>query len=495
MSAPVKFPTVPSKTLAASMNSTAYTMQISDILGWDAVALTATDFGTELWVVFRDATNTFMEIMQVDPTTIANQSITILKRGLDFYGGSTEIDANKLTWIKNDTIIELGSNPPQLLKAITDYIDSIAIAGAPNASSILQGLVQIPTAAQINAGNAIGSTTAPLAITPDQLALSVYGTQLAPMNGVVFLNAVTGMVFEYSGSTAPTGFLMADGSSYNHETQTALALIHVGRFGYGTGQTFTVNASTDVVTANSHGFSNGYHVLVDSTVTLPGGLSKQVIYYVINVTTNTFQLSTTSGGSAVNITDTGTGTHTVYNNSLLPNRCGRTAIGSGTGTKVATIASILGNVFTVTGLTNAANNEFITGQPVVFTATTAGNLVNATTYYVVKVTATTFSVSTTLANAQNGTVITLLGTEAGTFTISLTARTFATTGGEENHAMSSSEILAHTHALGGVGGSGNHVALTTNINPGSGDTTTSVGGNNPMNNMSPFLVMNFIIKT
>lgn len=166
MSQPVKFASVPSKTLATSINAAATSIQVSDIKGWDGVALVAADFGTELWCVLRDSTNTFMELMQIDPTTIANSSITIIKRGLDFYGGSTEISANKLTWVKNDTIVELGSNPPQMYKAILDYIDTIAIAGAPTASTILQGLVQIPTQAQVLSKTATGSTGASLAVTP-----------------------------------------------------------------------------------------------------------------------------------------------------------------------------------------------------------------------------------------------------------------------------------------------------------------------------------------
>lgn len=115
MATTVKFVTVPSKTLASSINSSAMSIQLSDIQGWNGVDLTSADFGDVLWAVLRDSTNTFMEIIQLDPTTIAASSITILKRGLDFSGGSVEVTANKLTWIKNDTIIELGSNPPQLL--------------------------------------------------------------------------------------------------------------------------------------------------------------------------------------------------------------------------------------------------------------------------------------------------------------------------------------------------------------------------------------------
>lgn len=115
MSVTIKFVTVPSKTLVTSINSSAYSIQISDILGWDGNALTSANFGDVLWAILRNSTNTQMEIMQLDPTTIANSSITVLARGLDFSGGLVEVPANKLTWIKNDTIIELGTNPPQLL--------------------------------------------------------------------------------------------------------------------------------------------------------------------------------------------------------------------------------------------------------------------------------------------------------------------------------------------------------------------------------------------
>lgn len=115
MATEVKFVTVPSKTLAASINAAAMTIQLSDILGWDGNALAAANFGDVLWCVLRDSSNSFMELMKLDPTTIAAGSITVLKRGLDFSGADTEVTVNKLTWIKNDTIVELGSNPPQLL--------------------------------------------------------------------------------------------------------------------------------------------------------------------------------------------------------------------------------------------------------------------------------------------------------------------------------------------------------------------------------------------
>lgn len=69
-------------------------------------------------------------------------------------------------------------------------------------------------------------------------------------------------------------------------------------------------AVTDVITSNAHGMVEGDLVFVSTTTTLPAGLSASTNYYVIDPTTNTFKLSATRGGSSVDITTTGTGTHT-----------------------------------------------------------------------------------------------------------------------------------------------------------------------------------------
>jgi len=69
-------------------------------------------------------------------------------------------------------------------------------------------------------------------------------------------------------------------------------------------------ATTDIITSAAHGLVNGNKVVLTTTDTLPAGLSTGTVYYVIDVTTNTFKLSTQRGGGPVDITDTGTGTHT-----------------------------------------------------------------------------------------------------------------------------------------------------------------------------------------
>lgn len=73
--------------------------------------------------------------------------------------------------------------------------------------------------------------------------------------------------------------------------------------------TFTA-ATTDIITSNAHGLVEGDLIHVSSATTLPAGLSASTDYYARDITTNTFKVSTTMGGSAVDITDTGTGTHT-----------------------------------------------------------------------------------------------------------------------------------------------------------------------------------------
>lgn len=76
-------------------------------------------------------------------------------------------------------------------------------------------------------------------------------------------------------------------------------------------QTFTVVAATDVITAVGHGLLNGDRVRVSSDTALPAGLAAATDYYVISATADTFKLSLTDGGASVDITNTGTGTHSV----------------------------------------------------------------------------------------------------------------------------------------------------------------------------------------
>jgi len=80
-----------------------------------------------------------------------------------------------------------------------------------------------------------------------------------------------------------------------------------------TDNTFTVNTTTEVLTTSGdHGLVNDDTVTLTTTGTLPAGLSVDRIYYVLTTPApNTLTLSTTKDGTTVDITGTGSGTHTL----------------------------------------------------------------------------------------------------------------------------------------------------------------------------------------
>ncbi len=208
--------TFPPKRLAAEITSSDLSFKLPDIVGWDGVNdITSASFGTVHYITFRNDTNTQIEIMQIDPSTIANYAtsgITINLRGLSYDGTSlTEDSARKFTWPRNETIVELGTNPPQLygdllslgraqtvtgvitfdnaaiprldatgvygagteLYFVTkEYVDALTFAGAPDASTTAKGIVEEATQAELIAGTAAGSTAARLFVNPSLFATS-----------------------------------------------------------------------------------------------------------------------------------------------------------------------------------------------------------------------------------------------------------------------------------------------------------------------------------
>jgi hypothetical protein len=75
--------------------------------------------------------------------------------------------------------------------------------------------------------------------------------------------------------------------------------------GHNSAVTFTDDG--DLVTCDNHGFANG-DVLMFSARATTTGISTYTGYFVINATTNTFQLASTANGTALPLTNNGTGT-------------------------------------------------------------------------------------------------------------------------------------------------------------------------------------------
>lgn len=76
-------------------------------------------------------------------------------------------------------------------------------------------------------------------------------------------------------------------------------------------QTFTA-ATTDLLTCNDHGVKEGNQIVVATSGTLPTGLAAATRYFPIEISPNSFKVALTPSGPPIDITGTGSGTHTFY---------------------------------------------------------------------------------------------------------------------------------------------------------------------------------------
>lgn len=135
-----------------------------------------------------------------------------------------------------------------------------------------------------------------------------------------------------------------------------------------------------------------------------------------------------------------------------------------------------------------------TGMPVTFTLSSGSitGLTSGNTYYVIRTSAVTVKLASSLANAQNNNPIDFTGKSSPVWTIQYnsTPRQLGEYVGEEYHAMSAGELLAHTHSE--VGNNGSQGPIGGGL--GGADTTGSTGGNQFMNNMQPTLFLTLMMK-
>lgn len=132
--------------------------------------------------------------------------------------------------------------------------------------------------------------------------------------------------------------------------------------------TITV-ASPAVVTLNNHGLTVDDSIRFTTTGALPTGLTVGTKYYVISagLTTNTFRLSATQGGTAINTSGTQSGVHTLYrttpravsdtDTTLLPTASEKTALGGSQGAPGSTNKYI-----TQDNVTDASSDQTQTTQ-------------------------------------------------------------------------------------------------------------------------------------
>lgn len=414
------------------------------------------------------------------------------------------------------------SNTSHLLDQIITYVDNIAIAGSPDADETTKGVMEVATSSEIDNGKDTGSTGADLAVTPDQLGNSKYSKRLPSTEGDEYLSAIVGTIMPTVRVNAPSGFLLCQGQSVSNQSYKDLASVIAGRYGLGNSTDFTVDTNNDEIDANSHGLSNGDLLLLTSDGTLPSPFSENTAYYVINASANSFQLASSSGGSPISITDTGSGTHSFNESFRIPDL--RSSVPLGRGQRVETFDFEDSDVDTGNDEITVRDNDWLKNGTEVTLSNSGGSLpsgLSSGTYYVIRVNSTTVKLASSRSDVDqsgdNSSAIDITGASGGgthTITLTLSSRSLSDAGGEEEHQSIEDEMPSHYHGIASRGDSNGwnleFVTTTSNNDSDSGTPTQRQlvserhndrpaterrGSDNPHNNMPPYTVINYMIKT
>lgn len=125
------------------------------------------------------------------------------------------------------------------------------------------------------------------------------------INSDMRLNLVVDVVVGQCAVIGTTNVGLRNGNGFGLWTNTKTAAVSAS-----TDKTISsVTAGTGTLTSNSHGYTAGQLVTINSSGAVPGGLFAGGKYFVTNPTTNTFQLSASYNGPAItSFLDAGSGT-------------------------------------------------------------------------------------------------------------------------------------------------------------------------------------------
>lgn len=188
-----------------------------------------------------------------------------------------------------------------------------ATSASNSASAAAASAASISLPVPIASGGT-GTTTASAARTalgvPANDGTGASGTWGISISGYSGNGIPAGAVSAFAMNRAPSGWLACDGTAVSRTTYATLFAALV------VSATATISiASPGVVTWTAHGLKANDPVKFTTTGALPTGLVANTTYYVVgaSISTNTFQLSATAGGSAINTSGTQSGTHTAIN--------------------------------------------------------------------------------------------------------------------------------------------------------------------------------------
>lgn len=200
----VKPRSVPTKTLAQNLSSSGTILYLNNTLDWDGAQLSSSDFGTEAFATLRNAANTQIEFVEIDPTTIdSNAAITITKRGLGYDGTRVASTETKYNWSAFDTYVELGADAPALLAEYAALDGNNSFSGV---NSFTQP-VTVPTPVNdTDAANKgwVATVVNGGAITVSQVVISGTCGENVVAGNLLYLKAADGKWWKTDADTAAT---------------------------------------------------------------------------------------------------------------------------------------------------------------------------------------------------------------------------------------------------------------------------------------------------
>jgi hypothetical protein len=252
-------------------------------------------------------------------------------------------------------------------------------------------------------------------------------------NEIVTYNNGGGTVI--SGLTNNTSYYvdLIDTNRFGLKATTAGARINLTGYGAtGTNHTFTsvrTNPTKNTIFVASHGLPNGSQLLYDiNGGTSIGGLTDLATYYVIDASTDRFRLSEVVGGAEVDLTTVGVGTQvlTIQSEGSFDGVYAIDAVNSPTEFTLSNTLEIpkttrgfdpSTDLNTGTDTFTINSHRYTTGTPVEYDnggGSDVGGLTTGETYYVIRVTSSTFKLAATYVDAIAGTKIDITSAGSGT---------------------------------------------------------------------------------
>lgn len=246
-----------------------------------------------------------------------------------------------LNGVGAQSLVDSGGANAKILVPVTGvsgYVFGESYAQLTGAAFMFKNLVANTGATTINVGQTAGTLIGVKSLTRANGAALTGGELIAGSYNLIFYDLANdrfelvilsesqlppGVEMFWPAATPPSGWLEEDGALYSMDTYENLLDIILDIYGVDSGVVFTSNFSTDILTSNTHGKSDGEIItLSNSGGALPANLGTGTKYFIISATTDTFQVSLTSGGSAVDFSDNGSGTHYFHSQMKVPDMRG-----------------------------------------------------------------------------------------------------------------------------------------------------------------------------